>query len=413
LKKLLVVLLIISVLSATALSEEDYYSSEMDLIENEIKNDGSILSGDFLYQLLPDGTASFVGYYGNVGEFGDGFEPVPQNPVTSLTIPSVLDGYPVTRIGEGAFYEDDYITSIEVPEGVTAIEDGAFEACTKLTSIHLPDSLSVIGGNPFVGCTALKDIILFDNHPVFVMRDGVLFSKPDKRLVCYLRAFSRKEYSIPSGTEIIGDSAFEDCGGLKKVSIPNTVTRIGNYSFCGCESLDEITIPDSVTAIGEFAFCACTRLTEINLPDSILEIGINPFAGCKKLKKVLISTNHPLLEVRNGSLLGKQDNRLISFPCSIRVEEYSVPEGTETIGDYAFSECRIERIILPDTVTTIGNSVFCDVYGLTSVTVPASVVNIGSDAFYSLFSDNSLTVIVEAGSYAEAYCKENEIKYAH
>ena len=70
-KKLLVVLLIIFALSATALSEEDYYSSEMDLIENEIKNDGSILSGDFLYQLLPDGTASFVGYYGNVGEFGD------------------------------------------------------------------------------------------------------------------------------------------------------------------------------------------------------------------------------------------------------------------------------------------------------------------------------------------------------
>ena len=412
-KKLLVMLLIIFALSASALSEEDYYSSEMDLIENEIKNDGSILSGDFLYQLLPDGTASFVGYYGNVGEFGDSWDAAPQNPVTSLTIPSVLDGYPVTRIGEGAFYEDDYITSIVVPEGVTAIEDGAFEACIKLTSIHLPDSLSVVEGNPFVGCTSLKDIVLSGNHPVLVIRDGVLFGKTDKRLVCYLRAFNRKEYSIPGGMEIIGDSAFEDCGGLEKVSIPNTVTRIGNYAFCGCEGLDEIAIPDSISAIGEFAFCACTNLTEISLPDSIVEIGINPFAGCRKLKKLLVSTNHPLLEVKNGSLLGKQDNRLISFPCSVRVEEYSVPEGTETIGDYAFSECRIERIILPDTVTTIGDSVFCDVYGLTSVTVPASVVNIGSDAFYSLFSDNSLAVIVEAGSCAEAYCKENEIKYAH
>ena len=412
-KKLLVVLLIIFALSASALSEEDYISPEEDMIGSESYSDGSILSGDFLYQLLPDGTASFVGYYGNVGEFGDGFEPVPQNPVTSLTIPSVLDGYPVARIGEETFYEDDYITSIEIPEGVTAIEDGAFEACTKLTSIHLPDSLSVVEGNPFVGCTSLKDIVLSGNHPVFVMCDGGLFSKADKRLVCYLWAFSGKEYSIPGGTEIIGDSAFEDCGGLEKVSIPNTVTRIGNYSFCGCESLDEIAIPDSVSAIGEFAFCACTKLTEISLPDSILEMGINPFAGCKKLKKLLFSTNHPLLEVKNGSLIDKQDHRLISFPCSVSIEEYSVPEGTVTIGDYAFSECRVEKTILPDTVTTIGDSVFCDVYGLTSVVVPTSVVNIGSDAFYSLFSDNSLTVIVEAGSYAEAYCKENEIKYAH
>lgn len=53
-----------------------------------------------------------------------------------LIIPSTLGGYPVVRIGEGAFYELKNIKEIVLPDSVTSIGIRAFSDCTSLKIIY-------------------------------------------------------------------------------------------------------------------------------------------------------------------------------------------------------------------------------------------------------------------------------------
>ena len=86
----------------------------------------------------------------------------------------------------------------------------------------------------------------------------------------------------------IGESAFFDCGTLKRVIIPNSVTSIGSLAFLDCTSLTGITIPNSVTSIGNEAFRSCNSLTSVTIPDSVTKIKEGTFAWCDCLTSITI-----------------------------------------------------------------------------------------------------------------------------
>ena len=89
----------------------------------------------FSYILLEDDTAEIVGYDGDDDD---------------LVIPSELDGYPVTAIGDSAFYYCEGLYSVVIPEGVTTIGKEAFRECGDLTSVAIPDSVTHIGDVAFL-----------------------------------------------------------------------------------------------------------------------------------------------------------------------------------------------------------------------------------------------------------------------
>ncbi len=97
----------------------------------------------------------------------------------------------------------------------------------------------------------------------------------------------------------------------------------------------------------------------------------------------------------------------------------TIPNSVTSIGPNAFSYCTgLTSVTIPDSVTSIGDGAFYNCTGLTTVTIPASVVSIGWGAF-SYYNGSSirseplpsLTLTVTAGSYAEAYCRENGLRY--
>ena len=251
----------------------------------EIEIPDLIKTGDWDYYLLEDGTACIWNYHGSDEE---------------LVIPEELDGIRVTELGRLAFlvrattksivipdgvrYIGEYafamcsaLTDIRIPEGVKGIGTGAFQDCRKLESIRIPDSVESIEGNPFTYCCALTEIIISPDHPYLEMKDGVLFSKPDRRLVCYPFTLGNTEYTVPEDTRQIADRAFMYAGRLTRITLPEGLEGIGKEAFCRCDRLPEITVPDSVTKIGEGAFSHNAALKSVTLPESVTEIGEKAF----------------------------------------------------------------------------------------------------------------------------------------
>lgn len=329
----------------------------------------SYTCGVYKYVLLEDGTAEITGYVGDT------------KLLAKLELPSELDGHPVT-----------------------SLEKFAFMNCSKLRIVTLPDSLVNMESNPFSYCWELREIRVSPDHPVFATIDGVLFHKPDKKLICYPLSFTDTAYAVPKGILAIGDSAFSRCKSLTSITLPDTVTTIESSAFVNCTNLASITLPGSVTTIGSSAFNTCfnmtsitlseglttigdrafhncAHLTSISLPDSLVTMGSNPFDRCTRLTDISFSPDHPVFEMIDGVLFHKADMKLICYPCSSAAAEYTIPDGTLTIGDYAFTFCiSLQRITLPDSVTTIGKDAFSEC-NLTDITIPHSVTSIGNGAF--------------------------------
>ena len=87
--------------------------------------------------------------------FGDYDCAISPNPTGAVTVPSMLGGYPVTSIGECAFWGCSGLTSVTMPDSVTSIGDYAFRDCQSLKQLAVPESVTSYGVGCFDGTPAL------------------------------------------------------------------------------------------------------------------------------------------------------------------------------------------------------------------------------------------------------------------
>ena len=89
----------------------------------------------------------------------------------------------------------------------------------------------------------------------FAMRGGVLFRYNGEK----------REVTLPSGIEIIDESAFEDTE-ISSVTISDGVSVIRAYAFYSCRKLSYAYIPESTRKIERAAFPGCPNLRSVHLP---------------------------------------------------------------------------------------------------------------------------------------------------
>ena len=356
------------------------------------------ICGDFDYIILDDGTAKIVRYYGDAGR---------------AVIPDFLDGLKVTAIGKDAFRWSN-----------------------SMDCVVLPDSVEYIEGNPFANCKYLGEFTVSSDHPYLAVIDGVLFSKLDKRLICYPCMLITEYYTIPDGIQIIESYAFSNSTYLLKVEIPNSVSYIGSNPFRSCSKMtsfifdedhpyldysfyeddilvsrpdkrlicyprgydeNDLIIFDGIEIIGDSACLGCSHLTDISFANSVTTIEDRAFAGCS-----MTSIKIPDSVTSIGDY---------AFSLNVKAISVTIPKSVTSIGRGVFSNCyALTSVSIPDNVTSIGDEAFYRCGSLETIIIPNSVTNIGNNVFYGC---PLLTVKVFLNSYAEKYCADQGISYEY
>ena len=225
-----------------------------------------------------------------------------------------------------------------------------------------------------------------DNYPNLlsvVIPETVIYNDEEYRVVSIgysAFAFCRRLTSVvlPKTLRKIEESAFWGCSSLTSIVVPEGVTVIKKNAFYDCSNLATIVLPDSLIFIGDYAF-ADSEITSIRFPDSITEIGAYVFG-------------HSLIPIYNAHLFAKLPHSYSG--------EYIVQEGIRTIAKDAFGHFVNEPflVILPSSVTHIGDQAFLNREELLSLTCKAIIPPTMGDDVFNLHFCAYIPVYVPAES---------------
>ena len=358
---------------------------------------------------------------------------------TQLFIGGTIDGYTVTAIGAWAF-EGCSLRSVTISDSVTDIGHGAFSACSNLTDITLPRGITIIPNSAFSHCTSLKTIVIPEN---VTMIDYNAFNDctalcsiviPDKvtyiATVAFHNCTALTDITISDNVTYIGENVFENSGYYNNAANwENDVLYIGNHvvaaretisgdcvikagtkticswAFRDCIGLTGITIPEGLITIGEGAFYDCVGLDNISIPDSIRYMGSYVFYNTRYYNNdanwndfVLYVGNHLVAakDIISGHYEVKNGTQTIgdgAFSYCSNLTGITIAAGVTYIGSRAFSSCSsLQSVDLPDTITYIGEYAFDNCSDLETINLPDSVTHIGDCAFQHCSSLAAITI---------------------
>ena len=340
-----------------------------------------LFDGSFLSSIKPDAVVWYKFYIENDVLAGySGTDNV-------VTVP---DG--VRVIGENVFSDDDLsvlpenrLKKVVLPEGVWKIGDAAFDACFFLEDVELPSSLEVIESFAF-GMCAIRHI------------------------------------DLPSGLKEIGWHAFVRCSDLKQVTIPLSVEEIGEGAFCGCKNLTHVRVPVHLREqiIQNEVFSGCDALTEENIEwysgAAKSELPVETRAEIPpETAPMLPETNTEAREERTDTVpdltetrpefegqdrlndiqnrereIGTNEEFVIENDVLVKYngtdEEVIIPENVRVIGEEAFQQNALRKVVIPERVQEIERNAFLGCALLQEIELPSSLKKIGGSAFLGCFS---------------------------
>ena len=179
------------------------------------------------------------------------------------------------------------------------------------------------------------------------------------------------------------------------VEITTAVTSIDQLVFASYRYITSIDIPDSVTSISGGAFQLNDRLTRVSIGSGLASLGDYNFHS-SGITTITVNSNNTVYDSRNNcnAIIQTATNTLM-IGCSTTV----IPNNVTSIGNSAFYSCsNLSSITIPNSVITIGDSAFSYCPNLTSITIPDSVTTIGNSIVTYDYNEGTGTTELVIGS---------------
>ena len=249
---------------------------------------------------------------------------------------------------------------LDLAKVVKVRNDKLFQHNGQEENFTIPYGTTIICDKAFQGNKHLRKVTIPDTIELY----GIcIFDKCE----------NLETIEFPPNIKQIPNGFLSECKKIKKIKLPESITSIGSKAFSHCTSLEVIQIPAYVEKLGDYCFACCEELEEIQLPSSITSLGHSCFAYCKKLKKIYI------------------------------------PPSVTELGDYCFAHCEeLEEIQLPSSITSLGRSCFEYCNSLKSIIIPNNVGIIGEDIFQSCIGLEHVTIsnkVIQIPSHAFNGCR--------
>jgi len=251
--------------------------------------------------------------------------------------------YTVVGIGEKAFYRNDSIKVINLPEGLVSLGDYVFGHCSQLRSVHLPSSLSSLGEGVFYACSSLETADFEKRGEGLSVPKNTFY---DCQSLTSLGSF------LFSGE--VGDMAFSNCQNLAGKLDLRSVRRIGDKAFYKCFLLTDVLFGEKCS-VGVYSFYGCKKLKEVNLTNP-LTIDHHAFMGCYSIKNLTLRYTHQY----DLSPIGDSCFLKCSALETVNILDYSGYEGGEYNPDLSVDIC------------SLGREVFAQASALKEIYVPAT-----------------------------------------
>ena len=397
-----------------------------------------IIKDSILYAKTNDGTATVVGSY-SLSERIDIPEKITDENGST---------YDVTKIGRTAFYDNNTLYNIKLPETLKSIGDSAFYD-TNIQEITLPASLTEIGKWAFYYCNNLYNVYAecapidisagcFNYYRTlyvlseyedqyrtatkwnyfstiiakdFAYGDFVLKKLSDNTLSIIKYTGTQTDVTIPDEVTInnntykitaIGNSAFES-KNLTSTKLPNSLEVIGERAFQYNYDLTSVDFPNSLKAIGNYAFYNC-EISTVNLPNSIEAIGDYAFGSNYSLSTIVVKKQTPFslgyYPFYTGSRL-----KIIIMPSS-SVDIYKTAENWQDynnymygvdaiVDDFAYQKMDDKKVVLSCCFKSFSESEYDKLTIPERITIDDiayDVTVIGEGAFYSLYNLDELII---------------------
>ncbi len=279
---------------------------------------------------------------------------------TRIIIPDTSpDGDLVTSIRGDVFHDKKALVEVVLPDAITYVPQ--FIGCYALERVVLPAACTELAPSIFDGCSKLCEVDF---------NGAAITAIP-------MNAFSSTallSVSLPDSVTEIGDRSFSGAKKLTSVLYGAGMTKVGSRAFDGCKALRECRAAssehslDTLTQIGDSAFRS-TALGEAAFSADLWVLGSDAFRGC------------PLPVVLDLRHTGISYLPETCFAYS-KVQGVLLPETLTSIGNNCFEECTsLREVALPDSLTRLGSSVFLNCGKLESLYLGVSLRQISPGAF--------------------------------
>ncbi len=299
-------------------------------------------TNQYEYKILDDNTIKITKYLGNA---------------TNITIPTQIDGYTVTALGNYIFAEynehNTTIKKITIPNTVKTIE-ASFSYCDSIEQLTIPQSVTSLTQNFAGNCNSLKAISVDTNNSNYISIDGVVYQKWNNkpyRLLLYPSGKQDEIFTVPSEVTTIGNWSFVSNSYLKELHYLKNVTGFAVGAIRDMPNLTKVYILNSNASVGtsyykEEVFVNCPNMTIYGIKDSTAQTHANEY-----------NINFQAIDIKITSLIAEKSSYNLATTNTYQelTVKYEPKLATNTTLSYTSSDTNIATVDSYGRIRAVGN----------------------------------------------------------